>query len=198
MSGLLNYGIYRGFRRLESLDIVPTCPTNDCIFPRFDSLAVCSSCENRTHTIERSCFTTETSWKPKSYGKNVTQCTFSLPGGPQINQSTLNIPTIAASAETAISGTEIPEILHVSVLSASASGFSPFAEALRCSLSWCVKMYEAAVVNGSLLEDEVQSHGTWSLGVHNLSWVMDLPGQNENNASHFAVWSYASLAISNY
>jgi hypothetical protein len=68
MSGLLNYGIYRGFRRSESLDVVPTCPTNNCKFPRFDSLAVCSSCENHTRMIEKSCSTTKTSWKPGGYG----------------------------------------------------------------------------------------------------------------------------------
>jgi hypothetical protein len=72
MSGLLNYGIYHSLRRSESLDVVPNCPTNDCIFPRFDSLAVCSSCENYTQMIEKDCFTTETSWKLLSYGKNVT------------------------------------------------------------------------------------------------------------------------------
>jgi hypothetical protein len=61
-----------------------------------------------------------------------------------------------------------------------------------------VKTYEATVVNSSLLEDEVQSQGTWSLGAHNLSLFMDLPGQNKSNGSQFAVWPGAFQAISNY
>jgi hypothetical protein len=198
MSGLLNYGIYRGFRRSESLDVVPTCPTNDCTFPRFDSLAVCSSCENHTQKIEKSCFTTETSWKPESYGKNVTQCTFSLPSGLQINQSTYDDSTIAVSAEPTIYGAEISNILHVSVLNASASGLNISAEASRCSLSWCVKTFEAAVVNSSLFENEVQFQGTWFLSTYGATWVMELPGQNKSNGSRFAVDAQASEIISNY
>jgi hypothetical protein len=198
MSGLLNYGIYRGFRRSESLDVVPTCPTNNCKFPRFDSLAVCSSCGNHTQMIEKSCSTTKMSWKPGSYGKNVTQCTFSLPSGLRINQSTYDDSTIAASAETAVYPAAIPDILHVSVLNASANGLNTSAEAYQCSLSWCVKTFEATVVNSSLFEDEVQSHGIWSIGADGLSWAMDLPGENKSNGSHFAVWPIASQAISNY
>jgi hypothetical protein len=202
MSGLLNYGIYRGFRRSESLDVVPTCPTNRCTSPRFDSLAVCSSCESHTQMIEKDCFTTATSGKPESYGENVTQCTFSLPSGLRINQSTSDEPTIAASAETTIYGAKIPDIpniLHVSVLNASASGLNTSAEAVPCSLSWCVKTYEASVVGSSLFENEVQSREAWSRDAHgSLSWVMDLPSSNKSDRSQFAVSLDASQAISNY
>jgi hypothetical protein len=199
MSGFLNSGIYRGSRRSESLDVVPDCPTNNCIFPKFDSLAVCSSCENHTQKMEKNCFTTETSWKPGSYGKNVTQCTFSLPSGPHINQSTYDDSTIAASADKmSYARRETPTILQVSVLNASASDLNTSAEAFRCSLSWCVKTYEAAVINGSFFESEIQSQEAWSFSRDYLSWVMNLSDRGEGNGSQFAVSPEASEVISNY
>jgi hypothetical protein len=146
--------------------------------------------------IEKSCFTTETSWKPKSYGKNVTYCTFSLPNGLRINQSLSDASTIAASVQLRERSSEEPDVLHVSVLNASASDLNTSAEAVGCSLFWCVRTYEAAVVNGSLIEHEVESQRTWT--VNDLSWNMSLPGQSESSASQFVVWRTPSLSIYNY
>ncbi|KZM24552.1 hypothetical protein ST47_g4323 [Ascochyta rabiei] len=196
LSGLLYSGIYLNSRRLGTLDVVPDCPTNDCRFPRFDSLAVCSSCEDHTQMIEKSCFTSKTSWKPKSYGKNVTYCNFSLPNGLRINQSLSDASTIAASVQPRDRSSEEPDVINVSVLNASASDLNASAEAVESSLSWCVKTYEAAVVNDSLVEHEVQSQRTWT--VSGLSWNMSLPGHSKSSASQFTVWRTPSFSIYNY
>jgi hypothetical protein len=146
--------------------------------------------------IEKSCFTTETLLKSKSYGKNVTYCTFLLPNGLRINQSLSDASTIAASVQPRNQSSEEPDIFHVSVLNASASDLNTSAEAVGCSLSWCVRTYEAAVINGSLVEHEVQSQRAWT--VNDLRWIMSLPGQSKSSTSQFMVWRTASFSIYNY
>jgi hypothetical protein len=59
-----------------------------------------------------------------------------------------------------------------------------------------VRTYEAAVVNDSLVEHEVQSQRTWT--VDDLSWIMSLPGQSKSSASQFIVWRTPSFSIYNY
>jgi hypothetical protein len=165
MIGLLYSGMYRSSTDPGQavVDVVPDCPTNDCTFPIFDSLAVCSACVDISHKMDRYCLT-ETTSKPESRVSNVTQCTFSLPNGLQINQTTMTDDTLAVSA--ILPPTEpynkMGSILQTTVLNATTSSGNISADAHQCSLSWCAKTYDSKTVNGSLLEREIHSRAEWA------------------------------------
>ncbi|KAJ8113758.1 hypothetical protein OPT61_g4181 [Boeremia exigua] len=209
MIGHLYSGMYHGSTgsKRSELDVVPVCPTNDCAFPNFESLAVCSSCLNITQKMEQSCFTVN---------NNVTQCTFSLPNGLKANQSTRNPDTLAASAVLApiegdnnnyrvgksLHSDSIGNILVTTILNASSNDGIISADAHQCSLSWCVKTYEAKVVNGSLEEREVQSRVNWDWlikkAVDARVFSMESSSQGGPNGPAFAVYEPASIKISNW
>lgn len=207
MIGLLYSGMYRSSTESGQalIDVVPDCPTNDCTFPNFESLAVCSACVNIAQKMERSCLT-ETTSKPGSSYSNVTQCTYSLPNGLKINQTTLTDDTLAVSAM--LKPVEVYDrkgnILQTTVLNASTSAGNISADAHQCSLSWCVKTYEAKVVNGSLIEREIQSRADWDwlentdLFFELSQWAIDTSLQNGRNVSAFAVTRDASIKITNW
>lgn len=209
MIGLLYSGVYRGSTESGQalLDVAPVCPTNDCVFPEFESLAVCSACVDYTQNIARSCLI-ETTGKPLGPHENVTQCTFSLPNGLRINQTTLTLDTLAASALLKpIEGGDdeddsIGNILRTTILNASSTASTISANAHQCSLSWCVKTYHAEVVNGSLVEREVQSRADWNrlhTGIRHFDvWGMDLSPESGRDETGFAVNERASIKITNW
>lgn len=202
MITFLYTGIYSAQSEKVSVDVVPDCPTNDCTFPRFESLAVCSSCEDYTQHLERSCFTL-TSSKPKSAGKNVTQCTFSLPNGLRANHSDLTpgIDTLAVSAKS--SWPEPGTILDWTSINASHSDVdgSITANASKCSLFWCVNSYEARTVNTSITEHELGSRSNWTYvrfsSILYSQWTMDAIDTGDER-SGFSIWPSASQSISSW
>ncbi|KAF3042260.1 hypothetical protein E8E11_005129 [Didymella keratinophila] len=83
LTGLVYNGIF--FNSSEpgraSLDVVPTCPTGKCSFPRFASLAVCSSCQDLTDAVEKRCYADAKPWNSTT----LIRCLFVLPNGLSIN-----------------------------------------------------------------------------------------------------------------
>lgn len=69
-----------------SLDVAPTCPTGNCTFPEFQSLAACSTCRNVTYAVQKKCDTASSKYGNKT--ATYTLCTFSLPNGLQLNLTT--------------------------------------------------------------------------------------------------------------
>lgn len=93
LAGLAYSGIFFNSSQLgrASLDVVPTCPTGNCTFPEFQSLAACSSCQSLTYAVNKQCNAASrmdgndtTTW---------TLCTFSLPNGLQLNLTTMELST---------------------------------------------------------------------------------------------------------
>lgn len=86
LTGLVYNGIF--FNSSEpgraSLDVVPTCSTGNCEFPRFESLAACSSCRNLTDDLEKRCLVN----LKLGNDTTLTSCMFSLPNGLSINLTT--------------------------------------------------------------------------------------------------------------
>ena len=184
------------------IDVVPNCPTNDCAFPIFGSLAVCSACMDISHKLNRSCFT-KTISKPDSAVNNVAHCTFSLPNGLQINQTTMADDTLAMSAmlPTTEPYNEAGSILQRTVLNASTSFGNVSADARQCSLSWCIKTYDSKTVNGSLLERALHSRAGWEWLSTDYDhteigqYTIETSFQNGRNVSAYAVGADTSIKI---
>lgn len=89
LAGLAYTGIFfnSSLSGRASLDVVPTCPTGNCTFPEFQSLAVCSTCRNITYAVDKQC--SEYSRVDGNDTTTWTLCTFSLPNGLQFNMTTM-------------------------------------------------------------------------------------------------------------
>lgn len=138
--------IYKGIfnvRDSADQDLVHTCPTGNCTWPAFTSLAVCNRCLDITNEIEKSCNETGS-------------CVLSLPNGPmltgsgQINLSVANISLSLMDIQ--------PSVSRFSSLRSKKGGESDHASAIECALWYCVNTYTASVVDG-ILKQEI--HSSW-------------------------------------
>lgn len=108
-----------------------TCPTGNCTWPEFSSLAVCSKCESITSLVEKAC--------------DDTGCyMLSLPNGPtlsglggQINASVTNI----SSSLNAIQAS----VFKFSSLISKRIKDPDAAFAIECAMWYCVQTYTASV-----------------------------------------------------
>jgi hypothetical protein len=172
-----------------NLDITPSCPTGNCTFPPFQSLAVCSMCKNVTDLVSIQC--SQHTPVPRLTFQN---CLFKLPSGFAINQTYSNTSfdpeinlalrdlyhsTIAASALLMPPSPVEPNLTFTTTTILRGNSFVPSSgiesskpnmtyEASQCSLSWCINTYEASVINGRVTETIVNS--TWKASELNLKW----------------------------
>lgn len=152
---------------IASLDVTPTCSTGNCTFPPFQSLAVCSSCENLTAVLNQTC-------DPQDDG---IYCQFSLSNG-----LTLNISVNEDFGGAVASSGYLPPVgrpkhgnslLNFSIINwpftDQSSNHRRNISATQCFLYWCVNQYKSRVENGRLHE-EIMGH--WSSDT--TQWAMDL------------------------
>ena len=134
--------IYKGVfnvRDSAEQDLAHTCPTGNCTWPAFTSLAVCNRCLDITDRIEKEC-------------DGNGSCVVSLPGGPvlsgyggQINSSVTNISLSSMEMQ--------PSVLGFSSLRWKEVDEPGYATAMECALWYCVNTYTATVVGGSLKQE---------------------------------------------
>ncbi|KAL4997551.1 hypothetical protein BDV10DRAFT_201811 [Aspergillus recurvatus] len=150
----------------------PNCPTGDCIFPSFQSLAACSDCSNVTHLL--------------SVGERQSPCLeqaepwyiYSLPNG--LNLSVTSVPLYQSLwyVSTNTKSDRNPYGLEALALPGTKNfGQSAFmnltaiflewdivrnrtddATAMQCSLYWCVNTYNATTKNGSTFESVLETY----------------------------------------
>ena len=111
-----------------------TCPSGDCEWDSFTSLAVCSKCVNITAYIQKTC--TED------------RCPFlSLPDGPSLsipgNQINTSVTNITSSLSSVYSS-----VLRFSSLVSEEVNSSQKAIATECSMFYCVQKIAASVTDG--------------------------------------------------
>lgn len=150
------------------------CPTGNCTFQPFQTLAVCSRCENITDALNHTCsftaagsvqgppgvstlceYTTSNNLKMnRTFGPNTVSTSCSLPsvGPPPYPQSILNFTGIW-SGESPYYGADGPpydiiEMGKAQVAALSTNGVT----ATQCFLYWCVQTMLAKVVNGRIEE----------------------------------------------
>ncbi|KAF1926013.1 uncharacterized protein M421DRAFT_397808 [Didymella exigua CBS 183.55] len=208
MAGSLYTGIHYGsmLPRQASLDLVPNFPTTDCDYPQFESLAVCSACQNQTQKVEKSCFTKTSLSPPPWFAPNIqtTQCNFSLENGLQLNKSgcirdmtgkkrfqdesylRLDTMTISAMLDP-LEPVSNASIANVTMLNASVSNDSISADATHRSLYWCVNEYKASVIDGELVEHQISSDGEWLSVFERATYWVQRPA-TQGNETGYSYW----------
>jgi hypothetical protein len=210
MMGAIYSGLFYSatISREKSLDVVPSCPTGNCTYPIFQSLAICSSCQNLTHAVKKTCSEYDL--------ENLDRfnfCEFSLPNGLSINQtsglsSIINIKNFHRDTITASSWLPPVEptgnedtLLNITILkgstkSAEQNGDKMSYNATQCTLYWCINTYNSSVVNGQLVEKTLHSWNVptaeWSLGYSGRPKFLSPPPISSNSApTTFTLGYYA-------
>ena len=183
--------IYKGVFNLRDSaehDLVHTCPTGNCTWSPFNSLAVCSKCDNITNEIKRNC---------NSDGA----CVVSLPEGPmlfgygaQINSSVTNISSSLMEIQ--------PSVFKFSSLRSDNVNESGHASAMECTMWYCINTYTATVVDGVMREE---IHASWRNDSAMISHSADLiyrppisSSYSTANSSWFAVTHLAATSINDF
>ena len=183
--------IYKGIfnvRDSAEQDLGHTCPTGNCTWPAFTSLAVCNKCLDITDKIEKKCDETG-------------NCVVSLPNGPvlsgyggQINSSVTNISLSLMEIQ--------PSVLKFSSLRSKKVDKSGYATAIECALWYCVNTYTATVVDGRLKQEIRSSWRNDSAVPSQSSDLIYRPstsiGNTTTNSSVFRVTHLAAKSMNKF
>lgn len=132
-------------------NIPVTCPSGECDFPAFRSLAVCSECYDLSSSLDSHC-ETGVSCLPE----NKTHCLHSLPNGMQVNMSdvlsfgrvfirTNSTPlTLEMHRQAKLREYGLSKILGLTEIRIPSDSVVSNAIASYCVLYWCVNTYSAA------------------------------------------------------
>jgi hypothetical protein len=86
--GALYSGLFSADSGKNLSDVTPSCPTSNCQYPVFQSLALCCTCRNATSTIKSNC----SEVFEEEVQQDIIHCEFRLPNGVQVNASTPSHP----------------------------------------------------------------------------------------------------------
>lgn len=161
--------------------VAVNCPTGNCTYPVFQSLAVCVKCDNITELVAKTCNSSIFELPdPSGATLELVSCNYALPNGLSINQtSQLNETaggpssgifrtTIAATAELEPAKPVNSTAAFVTMNILRGKSCAPMGKevglnmtilATQCSLSWCVGTYKSSVNRGRL-EEEALSFST--------------------------------------
>lgn len=162
--GALMSGILQGTtdNAARSWNVTPRCPTGNCTFPPFQSIALCTECADISHAASKTCAT----FSHAENGTSYTHCLFTTTAGLQINQTRvfnsdgyLKQKTIATRIEDK-NGTVWKDnsLVNVALLHGftQENGSMPIT-LTGCSLYWCINTYKSTVMNGSFTENVTNS-----------------------------------------
>lgn len=175
-----------------SLDMNPSCPTGNCTFSPFQSLAVCSTCEDVSHSLRKTCHHDDL----RPY------CHFSLPNGLGMNKTlvddwngvlvtggSLNQDSMRTQYSHALFNFSRIKGWYPDTALPSPKSISTNVNATQCVLYWCANTYEARVRNGGFSEDV------------KASWYNDKIEWQVDKGSHDSVMEFvqssATVIISN-
>ena len=142
MKGAIYNGIF-AIKDEAAMGVSHSCPTGNCSYPQFSSLAVCNTCVNITGYVQKSC--------------NDTGCyRIELPNGPslsglggQINASLTEVSPELGSIEASL--------MRLGVLVSKSVRQPDAARALECAFFFCVNRYNATVSDSVIAQRVVDS-----------------------------------------
>jgi hypothetical protein len=146
------------------------CPSGNCTWGTYETLGVCSSCEDVSNKAQRSCKLDD--------NLNTIYCDYNLPSeGISITLSTVMVtPTSDVAAggtifnSTAVSlGLSSRAFIRIGILRVDLDEYAQMREhpgsytdvpkSLHvCELAWCLKKYESAEVNNGVLKEALQTN----------------------------------------
>lgn len=146
-----NGAIYSGLFQTEapnSNNILASCPTGNCTFPKYQSLGFCSQCANITDSLHL---------KKTSLGMTMGTYNYKLPNG--LSFSTAQNMMFMMNATYGldllkINTNGLPLILNFTAISSPGYGVPPQVQisATECALYFCVNTYEARITEGVFSE----------------------------------------------
>lgn len=157
-----------------------SCPTGNCTFLPFKTLAVCSECNNITNALSEKCHP-ENGGSVMGPPEAITWCEYSLPNGLKMNK-TFEPSTVATDGSLASVG-PLPYPQSILYFTGIWSGAPLLTEpdygppydinvtgkaneailstkdvaATQCFLYWCVNTMQAVVINGQISETKMDS-----------------------------------------
>lgn len=156
-----------------------SCPTGNCTFPPFQTLAVCSECENITNALDKKCHNMQWEHSPGPPEATV-WCEYSLPNSLKMNktfgpstiatdgsslfvgpqtypQSIIKFTGIWSGAPSTAPDFDPPYDLNAWVIASEAALSTNDVAATQCFLYWCVDTMQAVVTNGQSSETKMDS-----------------------------------------
>jgi hypothetical protein len=165
MVGAMYSGIVREPDATQHDDVAPLCPTSNCTFPPFQSLAIGHRCEDVTEFISTNCTTYN---RTVPFAKIIRHCHLKLPNGLAVNHTTGNFDQWFTLYPTALASSAwLPPVkkevnsgafASMTLLKSTHLGnWTVKATATQCSLFWCVNTYQSSVSNGRVSENITES-----------------------------------------
>ncbi|KAJ5133316.1 hypothetical protein N7476_003455 [Penicillium atrosanguineum] len=147
-----NGAIYSGLFQTQapnSKDILASCPTGNCTFPKYQSLGFCSKCANVTDFLHLN---------KTPLGTTLSTYNYKLPNGLSFStaesmmymmNATYNLDLLKINADG------LPLILNFTAITSPGYGVPPAVQisATECALYFCVSTYEARVTEGVFSEN---------------------------------------------
>ncbi|KAL8737922.1 MAG: hypothetical protein Q9181_001227 [Wetmoreana brouardii] len=156
-----------------------SCPTGNCTFLPFQTLAVCSECKNITNALSKKCHS-KRGGSVRAPPEAISFCEYSLPNGLKMNktfgpstvatngslasvgplpcsQSILNFTGIWSGAPLTAPDPQPPYDISVMGKANEAALSTKDVAATQCFLYWCVNTMQAVVINGQISETKMDS-----------------------------------------
>ncbi|KAJ6001569.1 hypothetical protein N7499_002528 [Penicillium canescens] len=200
-SGLLSsiytslYGASNFSTNLNS--VMPDCPTGNCDFSPFRSLAVCSHCINITDLLSFSVSNSTCRLRYPRVNHTLPNGVHAQVGGGYSDHALGPITAGEAYNNEALSAPEAlgsSSFVNFTAISIANNSVLNHASAIQCSLLWCVNTYEIHMENNKAHETLVESYHDPKAWFNNSMLELRPPTKGNLTASLFAV----SQTTSNY
>jgi hypothetical protein len=151
--------IYRGIFDIgdPQTETPHTCPTGNCTWPTFASLAICSKCVDLSPLVKKEC--------------NPTGCyRYSLPAGPTLTGFGGGLNCSLTNISTSLNDINA-SVVRFSSLINKRTNDSEVVTAAECSMWYCVQSYDSSIADGELTRKLLSS---WRNDSAQLSHSSDL------------------------
>ena len=125
------------------------CPTGNCTWPEFTTLAVCSSCVDLTSYLTRYC------QNGLPADGNVSTCGWSVPQGAFLNTSS-DVFSMTSQFPSVFGNQPYANIMRLIFLGTEAQNGPPLNYnpwATECTLQYCLQTFNSSVTNGFIQEN---------------------------------------------
>ena len=147
MKSAVYYGLFS--EADPSANLKFNCPTGNCTWPEFTTLAVCSSCVDLTPYMTRYC-----AGGPPTNG-DVSKCGWQVPQGAFLNSSS-DVFSMTSEMPSNFGDMPYTDIMKLTFLGTEAQSGPPLNYnpwATQCTLQYCLQTFNSSVVNGALHEN---------------------------------------------
>ena len=147
MKSAVYYGLFS--ESDSSANLRFNCPTGNCTWPVFTTLAVCSSCIDLMPYMTRYCS------NGASENGDVSKCGWQLPQGALLNSSS-DVFSMTSKTPSTFGDMPYTDILRLIFMGTEAQSgqplnYNPWAK--QCTLQYCLQTFDSSVVNGVLMEN---------------------------------------------